>query len=750
MSRWRSDWLKGAAFGLGALTLGGMLGLGALLSRPLPSGLLDAPAGTSLVDRRGDAVGQQVAPELSDWAAFADYSPLLVDATLAAEDHRFWRHPGVDPVAIVRAARNNVRARGVVEGGSTITQQLAKELLRDSERTLSRKLTEADLALRLELALSKEDILAHYLGRVRYGHNARGAMRAAEVYFDKPATNLSLQEAALLAALPRRPSTLDPWRHPAAARMARKRVLDRMAARGFVTSEEAALAAAAPLGLTELPEERLAPHYTRTMLSRGLSGDAPELTIPGTLDLALQRKVEAIVAEQLAALAEEDVEHAAVVVVEIATREVLAWVGSGDFGADDGQVDGARAPRSPGSALKPFLYELALERGLTLADPLPDLPAAYTTTHGSYRPGNYDNTWAGPVRSREALARSLNAPAIYLAQQVSSASLRGRLEALGLSTLDKRSAHYGLGLALGDGEVRLDELVGAYAALADGGLYRPLRLRADAPAAPGEQVMDPRAAWLTLDALSDDQARAAAFGRHSVLDTAFPTAVKTGTSTGWRDNWTVGVSPEIAVGVWVGNFDGSEMADVSGISGAGPIWRQVMEAAHEGRPRSDFDRPDGVVSAAICPLSGMAAGPDCDGSHKEWFLEERAPEASCDWHRPDGLSAPSPYGDWAVRSGLPLSREHSAGGLAVRSPADGTSWYLDSRQSPADQAIPLRASAGRGGEARWFVDGVEIARGEAGAPQRWVPTPGEHRIEVAIDGERSRPARVWVGTSEPG
>jgi len=739
----------GRGLALGGLTAGvfsavGAVGLGALLSRPLPEGLLDAPASAALVDRHGDAVDRQVSPELSDWAAFEDYSPRLIEATLAAEDHRYWRHPGVDPVAVVRAARNNARARAVVEGGSTITQQLAKDLLGNSDRTLERKLREADLALRLELALSKEAILAHYLGRIHYGHNARGAMRAAEVYFGKPATTLALHEAALLAALPRRPSTLDPWRHPAAARVARKRVLDRMAEHDRISEEDAALAAAMPLGLVELPGEQLAPHYARTLLA----GGAPEVTIPGTLDLALQRKVEAIVAEQLAALEDQDVHHAAVVVVEIETREVLAWVGSGDFGAEDGQVDGARAPRSPGSALKPFLYELALEQGLTLADPLPDLPASYPTTHGSYRPTNYDGTWAGPVRSREALARSLNAPAIHLARRVSPASLRGRLEALGLTTLDKRANHYGLGLALGDGEARLDELVAAYAALADGGVYRPLRLRSDAADPPGEQVMDARAAWLTLDALSDDHARAASFGRHSVLDTPFPAAVKTGTSTGWRDNWTVGVSPTIAVGVWVGNFDGSEMADVSGVTGAGPIWRLVMEAAHAGRPPQAFERPEGVLQAAVCPLSGMAAGPDCGGGHAEWFLDGSEPAQVCAWHRPDGLSAPSPYGDWAYRSGLPLSREHSAGALAVRSPADGTSWYVDASQPLADQGIPLRAATGRGGEARWFVDGVEVARGAASAPQRWEPTPGEHRIAVEIDGERSRAVRIWVGSGQ--
>ncbi len=728
------------------------------LARPLPEGLLDPPAGRALYDRDGAPLAAAVAPEESDWVGFEGYSPHLIDATVAGEDKRFWRHPGVDPLAIARAIRSNLRAGGVAQGGSTLTQQLAKDLLGPGPRSPERKLLELDLALRLELRHSKEELITQYLGRVSYGHNARGAARAAEVYFGKSAANLALHEAALLAALPRKPSRLDPWRNPGAARVSRDMVLDRMVRAGLASAEDVALAKTQPLSLVDPPEESRAPHYARALLSDAAPGER----IPGTVDLRLQREVEDIVAQQLADLKDQNVQHAAVVVVEIETRAVLAWVGSGDWEADDGQVDGARSPRSPGSALKPFLYELALERGATLADVLPDLPSVYATTHGSWRPENYDGTWAGPVRAREALARSLNAPAVALAEQVGAASLHGRLIALGLSTLDERPAHYGLGLVLGDGEARLDELTAAYAAMADGGVYRPLRLRADAPLDPGRQVMDPRAAWLTLSALTDDDARAASFGRGSSLATPFPAAVKTGTSTGWRDNWTVGVTPEVAVGVWVGNFDGSPMDDVSGVTGAGPIWRQVMEAAMRDRPKRRFERPEGIERVEICPLSGQRAGASCPLSHRELFIEGSAPADPCGWHRPgpDGAAvvrAPAPYGAWAAeRLGAhadaallaDLPAETLAGALSVRSPAHGTSWYVDPRDPAEQQALPLRAGFPSGaGELVWYVDGREVWRGPAEAPGRWVPSPGEHKVEVALEGARSAPATIWVGTS---
>jgi penicillin-binding protein 1C len=706
------------------------------LLRPLPAELLAPVDGTEIDDRHGALLVYRPAPERAPGQALAlaDFGADLVAATLAAEDHRFRWHPGIDPVGVARAAWRDVRAGHVVEGGSTITQQLARNLQPRSPG-LAGKLGEAALSVRLEAWLPKDRILAEYLSRVFYGNAAVGADAAARLYFDRPPAALSLAQAATLAAIPRRPAALDPLRLPAAVRAARDTVLDRMAAHGLADPTRIAEAKAEPLTLTPPAPVGEAPHFVRRVFR-------PVPRVRTTLDLGLQHEAEAAIADALAGLAAHHVRHAALVAVDNASRDVLAYVGSADWRAADGQVDGAMAPRSPGSALKPFLYALALERGATLADVVDDAPGAWGTTHGSYRPENYDHASAGPVTLREALARSLNVPAVRLTEQVGVADLHHRLVDLGLTTLTERPDHYGLSLAIGSGDVRLDELAAAYAALATGGRWRPLRYTMDAPRAASRQVIAPAAAWLVADALDDPDARASTFGRDSVLEPDYPMSAKTGTSTGWRDNWAVGFTPAVTVAVWVGNFDSSSMAEVSGITGAGPILRRVMDAAMEGRSRDPAPPPATLTRRAICPLSGLLRGAWCPDTRDEWLPKDKA-RSACDWHGPAGAALPAAYAGWAGHNGLAV--QAGAAPVKVASPTPGATFWLDATRPAHDQAIPLVAAAPGGTTALWEVDGERVA--EVGPPftARWEPRVGDHHVTVTVDGVRSDPVRVWVG-----
>lgn len=709
----------------------------AWLVRPLPAPLLEPVSGTEVLDRHGALLVYRPAPERAPGQplALADFGADLVAATLAAEDHRFYRHPGIDPIGVGRAAWRNLLAGHVVEGGSTLTQQLARNLVPRGPG-LSGKLDEALLAVRLEAWLSKDRLLAEYLSRVYYGNAAIGADAAARLYFDRAPYSLSLAQAATLAAIPRRPADLDPVRFPLRARDARDRILRRMLATGLAEPTRVEEALAEPLVLVPPPVVGEAPHFVRRVW-------APAARLRTTLDLELQHAAEGAVRDVLAAIRPHRAGHASVLVVHNPTREVLAYVGSGDWRAADGQVDGVMAPRSSGSTLKPFLYGLALEEGATLADVVEDAPGAWSTTHGTWHPENYDQGSAGPVTLRSALARSLNVPAVRLAERVGVADLHRRLVSLGLTTLTERPDHYGLSLALGGGEVRLDELAAAYAALASGGRWRPLRFRLDEPRATPRQVMTPAAAFLVADALDDADARAPAFGRDSVLEPAFPMAAKTGTSTGWRDNWAVGVTPAVTVAVWVGNFDGSPMTDISGVTGAGPILERVMTAAMVGRASDAPTPPPSLARRAVCPLSGGLRGPQCPDTRDEWLPAGRD-RSLCEWHGPDGTEIPAEHAAWAARNGVPVQR--GAGAARIVSPSDGAVYWVETGRPAEDQAVPLLADAPAGRTARWEVDGSTIATVTTPSGARWVPTAGDHTVRVVVDGTSAPPVHVRVAT----
>ena len=613
---------------------------------------------TMITDRGGRPLRELLSPAGTRirWVSLDDVSPHIIHAALSAEDKRFFYHPGVDPLAVVRAVLQNLWAMRIVSGGSTITQQLAWLALGGRRRSLFGKLVQALTALRLEARHTKRRILAEYLNRVPLGNQLIGVAAACRMYFGKDPSRVTPAEAALLMSIPKAPTLFNPYRAPKRLLRRRDRILRVMAGSGHLTPDALRRALMEPLRLRPLRASFLAPHFVRHALS--LPRFKGRTSLRTSLDLRLQLEIEALVKKHLDRLKGKGVTNAAVLVVKNSTGEVKAWVGSKNFfdAKSSGEVDGVLARRQPGSALKPFLYGLAVEAGTSPSTILPDLPLSFPTPSGSYVPINYDRLFRGPVRLRIALACSLNVPAVVLARQVGIEGFLGRLGILGFASLKNDADHYGLGLILGGGEVSLLELTRAYLALARGGRFIPLRFTPGAARLKkAKRIFSPFTAFWLADVLSDDKARAGSFGRYSVLYLPFPAAVKTGTSKGFRDNWTVGFSRLYTVGVWVGDFTGKSMKYVSGVTGAGPLWRAVMLALHQDQYAPDFQPPPGTVSLEICPLSGQLAGPDCPTRVSEYFRKTLAPTAVCRLHRRRGkrvvTRVPGLYRSWARQTG---------------------------------------------------------------------------------------------------
>jgi penicillin-binding protein 1C len=700
-----------------------------------------------LLDRAGLPLRSTRAGDghLRRWVPLAEMDPDLIAAFLAVEDYRFYEHLGVDPRALARAALADLRAGRIVSGGSTITMQLAR-LLRPSGRTWRGKAAQALWALRLERGLPKQTILEQYLNRVPLGQGAVGVEAAATLYFGAHAGELSLGQAALLAGLARAPSGDNPLVSPHRARSRRAAALERLVLSGYSTPSMAARARAEAVLAQGRSGGFLAAHFTTRVArwqERASAAGAAAGPVRTSLDLPLQLALEAEVRHTVETLADRGASQAAAVVLDNATGEVLAWVGSPDFWADTaGQVDMVTSPRQPGSALKPFLYALAFDRGYTPASILPDIARVYQTSTGPYRPRNYDRRFHGPVRAREALASSYNLPAVDLASRVGAGSLLHLLREAGFTSLGRSAEYYGLGLSLGNGDVTLLELANGYRALANGGVWRPWRWRAAAPGEPvepGHRFATARAAALVLDILDDPVARIPGFGIETPLDFPFPVAAKTGTSRHFTDNWAVGAAGRFTVAVWVGNFSGRPMDGVSGVSGAGPLLHRAVLATASRHAPGVLPTPEGAgaLPVSICRLSGLRATARCP-SATEWFAPGDEPRRSCDWHGEHGTTLPAEFAEWAQQNGVgatdgphllePLATRAitaSSAGFRILSPQDGDVYRVPAGVEARYATLALRAAGGHAAAGvRWFVDG----RRQSG--RRWALARGTHRIRA--------------------
>lgn len=676
----------------------------------------------------------------------------LMLATQAAEDARFRSHSGVDVQATARAAWQWVRNRRVISGASTITQQVIK-LAHPRPRTLKTKLIEAAQAIRLEQCWDKDRILSEYLMRLDYGNRCEGVREAARHYFGKSPKDLDLAEAALLAGLPQAPTRLNPRLHWERAKARQVWILGRMRDLGWIDESEAERAKTERLVLAAPVREFLAPHFVDYLRQTGvvLGRLGPLRT---TLDLELQNFCEQLLKSHLAPLKLKHVGNGAVVIIDNRSSELLACVGGVDwFEPVRGQVNAALARRSPGSALKPFTYALAFEAGATAADVVPDVPTEFPTPTGVFRPLNYDHHCHGPVRLRPALANSLNIPAVRVLKTFGGpAALRSRLHQCGLTTLDRSSEDYGLGLTLGDGEVRLLELSNAYAALARLGEWRPLRFlipdsnykAGEGVAADSYRVYATDVCWLVADILADAEARSMAFGIDSPLRFDFPVACKTGTSSDFRDNWAFAYTPEFTVGVWVGNLDGTPMSGVSGIAGAAPALHDIVQHLHETHGTTWYAPPPGIQRHRIDPLTGHRL--DAPGSSvSEVFLEGHlsSPTHEDEYDGNGRVLLGPEYAEWAASSDNLLRDQVVVHGpertspFRVIQPLEGTIYFWDADIPAASQRLRLKANR----PCRWKADDLPVSGTDANPEVQLVV--GRHRI-LAVDSESGAVAESWI------
>ena len=667
--------------------------------------------------------------------ALDECAPIFLRATLAAEDKRFWGHSGVDWLSTARAVKEIAVHRLVMSGASTITQQLIKNA-EPRPRTVRTKILENLQALKLERTWSKERILRAYLNRINYGNLCRGAGTAAWFYFDKPLADVSPAEAAFLAALPNGPSRLNPHKHFERAKRRQLTILGRMQRLGWLDAADHRRACSEPIALNREGRAFAAAHFVDLVRQqREVKAD-----VHTTLDLSLNRFVHRTLIDRLDRLTKRNVSNGAVVVIENASGNVLALVGSRDyFEVESGQVNGAWAPRSAGSTFKPFTYLLALEAGMTPATVIADVPTDFATSTGVFSPHNFNRQFHGPMRLRLALANSLNVSAVKVLEAAGGAAvLHERLRECGLTTLEAKAEHYGLGLTIGNAEARLMELTNAYATLARMGVHRPVRLLAgDAETA--EQVFDARHAWLVADMLSDNAARASAFGWESALAFEFPVACKTGTSSDFRDNWAMGYTPEFSVGVWVGNFDGAPMQNVSGVTGAAPVMHTVMEHLHERFGTSEFEQPNGLTRVQVNRISGRMVGEGV----AEWFVAKQLPpkESRDDFDAAGRVKLGVDYAEWFTSADNTI-RSHAVidvskiAELRVLSPMAGTVYYLDPDLPPSSRQVRLRVN---GIAARWSSDTLECVAIDGDVFVQL--QPGRHQLTVEVDGHR---LETWI------
>lgn len=755
---------------LAALLIVIALFLGWIVFGPVDEGLLDRGRHASVVvtDRNGVVLFETLpaAGTRGQWLGAGELPKAVANATIAAEDHRFYSHHGVDPVAVARATWKNVRSLRVVEGGSTITQQVVKLLLDEREgrasRSLVRKAREAMLAVRLERRFRKDEILATYLNLAPYGNRIRGVARASRTYFGVDVSELTTAQAAFLAALPQRPGAFNPLRDPKRAGNRQKQILHRMREESLITGAQEAEALAERLRFSGRTEAISAQHFVERVLETSPEASSgASARIVTTLDATLQQTVSGIIAAHRANLLQHGARAVAVAVLDNASGEWLAWEGSGDyFGSGfGGAIDGVRALRQPGSTLKPFTYASAFEKGSSPATVLPDIPSHFPTAEDgiAYTPRNYDGGFRGPMTVRSALAGSQNIPAVAMLSRVGAPTLLRMLRQAGFDSLDRTADFYGLGLTLGDAEVTLEQLVTAYATFARHGVrIQPVMRRGKAVALRERRIMSERTAFWITDILSDRRAREYAFGEGGNLDFPFTVAAKTGTSSAYRDNWTVGFTREVTVGVWVGNFDREELRNSSGVTGAAPIFNAVMQAATVrargvlpiGDERPLIDPPDSVERVQVCALSGLLPSTYCPARIQEWLPRE-APAQFCSWHRRGGTDWPAEYRNWARTSGLlndepvQVADADAAGKrerdlrVRVTHPAEGATFLIDPTLRRQFQAVRFRGVGV--GRLTWTVDGRTIGSATSAHPVEWSLVPGRHEVRVTDDrGESDR------------
>ncbi len=769
---------------------------------PLPKAQLHRPASPIVLDRNGEWLRAFLAADgmwrfnrqskmVNREPRIANGEPtthnyFLHQAMLTSEDRWFYYHFGINPISIATAFYDNLTAGKVVRGGSTITMQLAR-LMEPKARNVPNKLWEMFRAIQLELAYSKSEILTYYFNMLPYGGNIVGTAAASRFYFNKPQHAMSLGEAALLAAIPNAPERLRPDRFPENAREARKKVLNRLLARRQISEQQWQAALQEPIPTKRYPLPFKAPHLARMLVKgKGLyARPTAEGRIYTTIDVKAQETALRILREYLDASYAGVINHrlpstGAIVVMDTRSRQVLAMVGSHDFFDRKalGQINGTLAPRSPGSALKPFVYALAMEQGLITPETLLfDVPVTYA----GYEPVNYDGKYSGYVTARQALARSLNVPAVNLNARLKNDTLHAFLKRAGISTL-ALTKKYGLSMVLGGCEVNLLELTTLYAGLANMGEFAPYQLiRSDREpriANRSKRLLRQETSFIITEILTTLQLPANTVKNPEAFESTMnlpKIAWKTGTSYGHRDAWCIGYSPELTIGVWLGNFDGKGASMMSGADAATPILFALFTALTGQDTHRWFAKPEQLKTREVCTLSGAPVSPHCSTHKGDVYIPGISPIATCTIHKRVSIDEATGYSlcshcrsldktesqngyktvifeewpaeaaTWLAENGfaVPVLPEHNPlcnGAIAgtapvILSPTEDTVYYIRPGIPLENQKIRLSASASnRTQELFWFLDGELIFKGNAGQQYWLTPVKGKHLL-TCVDAE---------------
>lgn len=753
--------------------------LAAIRMWPRPSLAAHIPSSVAILDDKGRLLRLTVAADQQYrlWTALDDISPEFVAALMLHEDRHFYWHPGVNPAALLRAAFATYTG-GTRQGGSTLTMQLARLLYGLNTRSTIGKLRQIALAIGLEVRYSKRELLEAHINLIPFGANVQGIGAASLIYFEKRPAQLALNEALTLVLVPQAPTSRNPLgeSEPPQLTHARLRLFAQWLAahpdaRDQSESMRIALRYKSP---RSLPFE--APHFTTALLAQGSS--AGGAIIQTTLDLHQQQTVSRVLRAYVREQARMGIRNAAALLVDTRTLAMRAAVGSADFFDESiaGQVNGTLAKRSPGSALKPFVYALAIDQGLI--HPLTVLKDA-PTAFGTFSPENFDGRFVGPISATEALIRSRNVPAVALSSHLSQPSLYEFLRSAGISQMASEH-HYGLALALGGGEVTMEETATLYAMIANHGLLRPLRHRSSEPVVAGTRLLSEEASFMVTDMLEQNPRP---LDSDIPLSGRLPVAWKTGTSWGFRDAWTAGVFGHYVLVVWAGNFDGSSNPALIGAQAAAPLFFRIVDALHAAEPDIGdiwLRPPPGVIRVEVCAASGDLPNADCPQTATTWYIPGKSPIRLSDIHRRiwfdtrTGQQACPPYDRRFVRSevfefwpsdmlrlfaqaGMPRRqppavnecRRATAGGHApsINSPLRNATYTLRAARV-GSETIPLTATTDGGVRTlHWFVDNAYVGTARPDATVSWAPGRSGAFLVRAIDDQGradSRELRVAV------
>jgi penicillin-binding protein 1C len=697
-----------------------------LSMRPLPE-LLAPPGGTGskrqIVDRTGTPLSYTFASgwNLTDQRPLHTIPESLQHAVIEAEDRRFFEHRGVDWLARLHAGCQNILARRVVRGASTISEQVVR-MLHPRPRTLWSRFVEGFEARQLERKFSKQEILEFYLNQVPFAAKRRGVAQAARYYWDRDLDTLNEREQLTLAVMVRAPERLNLYKNSSGVENGVTTLADHLHQIGKLPEEARASLNLQRLTQTPSTIPIRADHFVRYVQS--ITINTEQARIVTTLDPEVQAIAQKIVDERVADLAKHHVTDAAILIVDNKNAEIVAWVNAGSFSAERGsQIDAVLTPRQPGSTLKPLLYAAALSKGWTGATIISDSPLSEAVGAGLHTYRNYSRTYYGDISLREALGNSLNIPAIKTVLFVGVYEFLQILRSAGFTSLQKGAEFYGEGLALGNGEVTLFELVQAYTMLANRGIWRPLHATRGDDTRSNEKprrILSPEVSSIIGNILSDPQARRREFGNDGLLRLPVQTAVKTGTSTDYRDAWTIGYTENFTVGVWMGNLNRTSMQDITGAKGPALVLRSIFSKLQNLQESRPLYLSPSVVKYTICPHSGKRAGPNCPHI-EELFIPGTEPTSTCS-RKHDDLE--------------PTSKEnpHDTDPVEITMPTPGLNFARDPRIPDAFEAIPFELSAQRPiMKVRWIVDDKEFGTTSGNIRKLlWPLVEGHHVVKAEV------------------